>query len=133
MMITHWYSQPWTMTTSLCIVNPCVCSWSQKLAFAAPCIWVADGSYMGRIWVTEWVIDGSQMNHIWFTGWVTDNYGWVIYGSHIVTYGFQWVTNGSHMTRTLVTFSNTTFLIFFSKLTNLWPLSQSCHTSNTKN
>ncbi len=25
MKVTHWHSQPWTMTTSLCIVNVCAC------------------------------------------------------------------------------------------------------------
>ncbi len=34
--------------------------------------------------------------------------------------GLRWVTIGSYMSHTVVTLSNTTFLIF-SKLTNLWP------------
>ncbi len=47
----------------------------------------------------------------WIIGWVVDE-----------SYkGIKWVTNGSHMSHTLVILLNTTFHIFFSKLTNLWP------------
>ncbi len=84
-----------------------------------------------------WVLDRLQMNYIWATGYTADR-SWINYmrvkhcciwvpdhvmvtdGSSMVV---RWVTNGSHMSLTLVALSNTTFLIFFFKLINLWP----CH------
>ncbi len=45
-------------------------------------------------------------------------YSWVIDESYM---SLRWVTNVSHMSHTLITLSNTIFLIFFFQLINVWP------------
>ncbi len=71
---------------------------------------------MNHIWVTGCVTDGSYKSHVCQT-LLHMGLKWIKGGLYM---GVRWVTNGSHITHTLVALSNTTFLIFFSKLTNLW-------------
>ncbi len=83
-----------------------------------------DRLHIGQRWIThEWLVV-LQIDHTWVTcgqtllhiglRWTME---WVING----LMGLRWVTNGSHKNHTLDTLSNTTFLIFFSTLINLWP------------
>ncbi len=88
--------------------------------------WFANGSQdrlqMNRIWVTGYIKYGLYVSHMWVKHsyiWVSDESRWVTDGSYM---GVRWVTNGLHMAAI-----SYTFLIFFSKLTNLWPR-RLCHT-----
>ncbi len=75
---------------------------------------------MDHTWVTfrsTIVTYGFKMNH-------TVGCLWIVYGSRM---SHKWVTYESLISHTLVTLLNTTFLIFFSKLINLW----SCHNPAT--
>ncbi len=58
----------------------------------------------------KWDTSDSHLGYRWFT-----------YGSRVrLQVGHRWVTNGSYMSSTLVTLSNTTFLVVFSELANLY-------------
>ncbi len=91
-----------------------------------------------RIWITyewrnglqvghKWILYRSHMSHRTVTYGSLMVIGWVTDESHVgPTFkhmDLKWTTNLSHMSHALVTLLRITFIIFFFKLTNLWP----CH------
>ncbi len=72
-----------------------------------------------RVYLLPWRMPNSAQMHYTFC------LAWLPHASFAFAFrckpGFRWFTNGLRTGHTLVTFSNTAFLIFFSKLINLWP------------
>ncbi len=49
MTVTHWYSQPWTMTKSRVLLTHAHAVWFQELTFATPCIEKSIGAWLKNV------------------------------------------------------------------------------------